>query len=143
LGSVSTSHAVFFFGPFAHRFSKGTLFAKRFEEAVLMNAKQLDLFEKFSATFPSITIKKWENMVEKWESNRNAPNPYNEVEKSMFLVLNSCYIIFNLYLETTLQDARLELAREETIRLASGCAPRHKVSVIGFFSMGFDIEDQQ
>lgn len=44
---------------------------------------------------------------------------------------------------TTLQDARLELAREENIQLASGHAPRHKVSVMGFFSMGFDIEDRQ
>lgn len=47
------------------------------------------------------------------------------------------------YLATTLQDARLELAREENAQLALGRAPRHKVSMIGFFSTGFDIEEQQ
>lgn len=66
--------------------SKGTLFAKRFKEAVLMNAKHTDLFDKFSATFPLNVIEKWEKMVETWESNRKAPNPYNEPEKSTYLV---------------------------------------------------------
>ena len=47
------------------------------------------------------------------------------------------------YLATTLQDARLELAREENAQLALGRAPRHKVSMIGFFSTGFDIKEQQ
>jgi hypothetical protein len=44
---------------------------------------------------------------------------------------------------TTLQDVRLELARYESRQLASGHIPRHKVTMMGFFSMGFDIEDQQ
>jgi hypothetical protein len=44
---------------------------------------------------------------------------------------------------TTLQDVRLELARNETLQLASGHVPRHKVTMTGLFSMAFDIEDQQ
>ena len=44
---------------------------------------------------------------------------------------------------TTLQDIRLEMTRQETLLLASGRVPRHKVTMMGFFSMGFDIEDQQ
>ena len=44
---------------------------------------------------------------------------------------------------TTLQDVRLELMREESAKLASGCTPRHKVFMMGFFSKGFDIEEQQ
>ena len=42
-----------------------------------------------------------------------------------------------------LQDARLELTQKETLELASGRQPRHKVTLMGFFSLGFDIEDQQ
>ncbi|KIJ90500.1 hypothetical protein K443DRAFT_116509 [Laccaria amethystina LaAM-08-1] len=103
-----------------------TLFAKRFEEAVLMKAKHTDVFNKFSATFPPAVVEKWERMVVKWEDNPKAANPYNEPERP-----------------TTLQDVRLELIREESAKLASGCTPRHKVSMMGFFSMGFDIEDQQ
>ena len=52
-------------------------------------------------------------------------------------------MITNLKTATTLHDVRLELARNETLQLASGCVPQHKVSMTGFFSMGFDIEDQQ
>lgn len=49
----------------------------------------------------------------------------------------------NKCLATTLQDVRLELTRRETLQLASGQVPRHKVTMMGYFSMGFDIEDQQ
>ena len=44
---------------------------------------------------------------------------------------------------TTMQDVRLELAREEGLQLASGQINRHKVTMMGFFTMGFDIEDRQ
>jgi hypothetical protein len=44
---------------------------------------------------------------------------------------------------TTLQDVRLELMQEESVKLVSGHTPRHKVSMMGFFSMGFNIEEQQ
>ena len=42
-----------------------------------------------------------------------------------------------------MQDVRLELAQEETLQHASGQLQRHKVTMTGFFSMGFDIEDRQ
>lgn len=51
-----------------------------------MSAKQKDTFDKFSSTFPSETIEKWVRMVEHWEADRKAPNPYEEPEKSMFIV---------------------------------------------------------
>ena len=44
---------------------------------------------------------------------------------------------------TTLQDIRLEMTWQETLLLASGRVPQHKVTMMGSFSMGFDIEDQQ
>ena len=47
------------------------------------------------------------------------------------------------FVATTLQDVHLELTRTETLQLASGQAPRNKVMMMGFFSMGFDIEDYQ
>jgi hypothetical protein len=52
-------------------------------------------------------------------------------------------MIADLTTATTLQDVRLELARNETLHFASGHVPRHKVTMTSFFSMGFDIEDQQ
>ena len=42
-----------------------------------------------------------------------------------------------------MQDVRLDLAQNETLQLVAGYTPRHKVSMMAFFSMGFDIEDQQ
>ena len=45
--------------------------------------------------------------------------------------------------DLTLQDVHLKLVWNEMQQLAAGCAPCHKVTLMGFFGMGFDIEDQQ
>ncbi|KAF8333820.1 hypothetical protein F5887DRAFT_892938 [Amanita rubescens] len=104
------------------------LFAKRFRDAAAMSAKHEVAFKEFSATFSTETVSKWLRMVEKWEKDpAKSPNPYQEPAKV-----------------TTIQDVRLEIAREEGRRIAAGEVPRHvKVTTIGFFNMGFDIEDQQ
>ena len=44
---------------------------------------------------------------------------------------------------TTLQDVRLELAREEAARSALGTIPRHEVSMATFLMTGFELEDSQ
>ena len=50
-----------------------------------MSVRQREIFEKFSATFPSDTVARWVRMVERWEGDRTAPNPYNEPDQSRFL----------------------------------------------------------
>jgi hypothetical protein len=47
-----------------------------------MSAKQTEIFEKFSATFPPETVSRWVRMVERWEGDPTAPNLYNEPEQS-------------------------------------------------------------
>ena len=82
-------------------------------------------------------------MVERWEANPKAPNPYNEPAQGEYFSPCTFETISNLSAATTLQDVRLNLTRNETLQLAAGHAPRHKVSMTAFFTMGFDIEDQQ
>ncbi|KAF8171335.1 hypothetical protein BJ912DRAFT_1025200 [Pholiota molesta] len=100
--------------------------ARRFEEATAMSAKQQTVFQQFSSSLPAMTTKKWERMIELWENNPKAPNPYTDNVRT-----------------TTLNDVRLELAKEEGFRIASGHTPQHEVTMLGFFNIGFDIEDQQ
>jgi hypothetical protein len=57
----------------------GTLFVKRFKEAVVMRRKHQDLFTKFSETFKPDTITKWEAMVKAWEVDLTKLNPYVEL----------------------------------------------------------------
>ena len=47
-----------------------------------MSTKQKETFKQFSSTFPPEVLKKWEKMVELWEANPMAPNPYDEPDKS-------------------------------------------------------------
>ena len=57
---------------------------------------------------------------------------------------NSCfYPITNILPGTTLQDVRLELAKEDAVQAALGKLPRHKVSSGGFLMIGFKLEDSQ
>ena len=44
-----------------------------------MSAKQTDIFNKLSATFPPETVKKWEAMILAWNANPKALNPYKEL----------------------------------------------------------------
>ena len=49
-----------------------------------MSVKHMEIFEKFLATFPPETVVRWVRMVECWEGDCTAPNPYNELEQSKF-----------------------------------------------------------
>lgn len=53
-----------------------------------------------------------------------------------------CYGV-NFLIGTTLQDVRLELAKEEATRGALGSLPRHEVSMASFLLTGFELEDSQ
>ena len=63
----------------------GSLFLKRFKEAIKMSIHQAEVFDRFSATFSPAAIKKWEAMVTAWNANANAPNPYQEPQSGQLL----------------------------------------------------------
>ena len=50
-----------------------------------MSAKQTEIFQQLSATFPPETVSKWERMVARWNANSKAPNPYTEPKSSKLL----------------------------------------------------------
>ncbi len=43
-----------------------------------MSQRQQKTHNEFTATFPCDTIQKWQRMIEVWNMNRKAPNPYVE-----------------------------------------------------------------
>ena len=53
-----------------------------------MSAKHSEIFEKFSATFPPENVARWVRMVERWEGDPKAPNPYDEPEQSKYFLLS-------------------------------------------------------
>jgi len=58
-----------------------------------MSAKQTETFKKFSATFPPEMVAKWVKMVECWEADPMAPNPYDELERSKFSISNVLSVV--------------------------------------------------
>lgn len=43
-----------------------------------MRTKHRELFAKFSATFKTETVSRWEESVKAWEADFDVPNPYEE-----------------------------------------------------------------
>jgi hypothetical protein len=50
--------------------------------AFVMSKRHQAIADQLSTTFPVETIKKWEEMVKKWEKDKMAPNPYAEPQCS-------------------------------------------------------------
>jgi hypothetical protein len=123
---------------------EGKLFLKRFHEAFKMSAKQTEVFNQLSATFTPETVTGWEAMVARWNKNQKAPNPYVEPKGGQSYSFNPlCACESNSLIESTLQDVRLELAKEEATQAALGRLPRHRISMATFLMTGFELEDSQ
>ena len=67
---------------------------KRFNEATEMSTKQADIFSQLSAMFSMETINKWETLVENWNADPKAPNPYQE-PKNCKLCLYDILCLYN------------------------------------------------
>ncbi|KIL68676.1 hypothetical protein M378DRAFT_184632 [Amanita muscaria Koide BX008] len=103
------------------------LFLKRLKEAYVMQNKHRDIFNKFSATFSSSTIEKWEKMLFDWTADPSKPNPFEEPVSA-----------------TSLQDVRLELTKEDAAEARANETPRSiKATLTSFFMTGLDLEEQQ
>ena len=123
----------------------GTLFLKRFKNAMKMADIQTEIFTQLMATFTPDTTKKWEEMVVEWNVNpKNAPNPYREPCSGNYLVYScSFFKILISIAGTTLQDVRLVLAKEEAAQAALGQIHQHKTSLSSFLMTDFELEDRQ
>ena len=60
-----------------------------------MSIKQADTFDQLSATFLPETIAKWEAIVENWNADPKAPNPYREPKGRKSISLRHCMRLRN------------------------------------------------
>jgi hypothetical protein len=65
----------------------GTALSEQLRTAVMMSQKQQLHHQELTATFNSKIIQEWEKMVESWDNDPRAPNPYMEpiISKSLSL----------------------------------------------------------
>lgn len=81
-------------------------------------------------------------MVEEWIANRTKPNPYQEPAGRKFSWLNITDYT-KILTETTMQEIRFELAKEDAKEAEQGINTPHKTSLTSFLTKGFDLEEQQ
>ncbi|RXW11429.1 hypothetical protein EST38_g14426, partial [Candolleomyces aberdarensis] len=98
-----------------------------FNGANIRKIVNLPAFAKLSATFSEELKVKWTRVVSEWERDPSKrPNPYDDVK-----------------LETTLQDVRLQLAKEDANEAARGAVSAHQMSTSTFLITGLELEEQQ
>ena len=56
----------------------GTTLLAQLRKATVMSRKQKQNHEEFTATLPLPVVEKWQKMVDDWNADRRAPNPYIE-----------------------------------------------------------------
>jgi len=108
-----------------------------------MSKRHQAIADQLSETFSKETVKKWERMVKCWNKDKSAPNPYAEPQCSTLQHPLTLECMLKMYLATTLQDVRLQFAKEEAVQAARGVLPKHKTTLTGFFFAAFEIEEQQ
>jgi len=54
-----------------------------------MRKKQQEIYNQMTVTFPPEVIEKWTAMVNKWEDDPTSPNPYEEPQCCMCLIIRS------------------------------------------------------
>jgi hypothetical protein len=122
----------------------GPLFLKRLKEAYAMRDKHTLIFQQFSSTFPPETVQTWEAMVLAWTNDKSKPNPYKEPAPcSSYRTLYRFYFTYISLLATTLQDVRLDLAKEEATEAARGRVSPHNATLTTFLTTALDLEEQQ
>ncbi|KAN0105342.1 hypothetical protein V8E52_011131 [Russula decolorans] len=105
----------------------GTGLSDMLKGAIMMSQRQQKNHDEFTAIFPSDTIRKWQNMVEDWNANRKAPNPYVEPVAS-----------------TSIASLRLEIAKEEAASTeTTGADQPHDMTPSLLIQNGLDLEEQQ
>jgi hypothetical protein len=79
--------------PFAHPFYvlTGRHLRSKLSEAVPASRKHRALLNALSATFPPQTVSEWTKMVEDWQEDVTAPNPFEET------ALGTARFLFTLY----------------------------------------------
>ncbi|RDX39929.1 hypothetical protein OH76DRAFT_1366991 [Lentinus brumalis] len=91
-------------------------------------ASQKKEFEAFTQSFKTENIVKWEKDVKEWEGDMTKPDPYH--------VASTGLSVATLVLD--------DIAREEQEKAAlPGHVAVHKISALGFVTMGLDLEESQ
>jgi len=110
-----------------------------------MSQKQQKNHAEFTATFPSGTTRKWQQMVEDWNANPKASNPYIEpvVGKYCSLSIHFMAIFSCSFPGTSITSLRLEIAKEEAALTETGIDQPHEMTPAVLIQNGLDLEEQQ
>ncbi|KAI0323170.1 hypothetical protein GY45DRAFT_1341622, partial [Cubamyces sp. BRFM 1775] len=104
----------------------GPFLAKSLRQATQMAVKQRQIFNEFSATFPTDIVREWERVILLWNINPGrGPDPYEEPETT-----------------TKLSKVRIELAKEDAADV-SATPTVLDMSPSVFIQVGLDLEEQQ
>jgi hypothetical protein len=81
----------------SHFFSRvlfiGRHLRSKLREAIPASKKHRALLNALSATFHPQTVAEWTQMVEDWQEDASAPNPFEETALGRWHFFSSCYVV--------------------------------------------------
>ncbi|KAI0261418.1 hypothetical protein BC834DRAFT_830320, partial [Gloeopeniophorella convolvens] len=104
----------------------GVSLRKNLLEAAFYRDKNVKIFDQLDDVFDPKLTEEWRKDVEAWEVDGSRPNPYDEK-----------------FVATSLDDVRLELAKQESEEAARGIYSLHQTTVSMLLDVGLDLEEQQ
>jgi len=109
-----------------------------------MQERHRQLFFQFSDTFSSETRDSWQESINAWKSDHAQPNPYMDPGPSKSTIFaRTVESDLIAHVESTMQEVRLELAKDDATSAAQGGIFIHKSSLTGFITRGIELEEQQ
>jgi len=109
-----------------------------------MQERHQQLFLQFSDTFSSATRDSWQESINAWKSDHAQPNPYMDPGPSKSTIFaRTVESDLIAHVESTMQEVRLELAKDDATSAAQGGIFIHKSSLTGFITRGIELEEQQ
>ncbi|KAI0259635.1 hypothetical protein BC834DRAFT_905195 [Gloeopeniophorella convolvens] len=103
----------------------GVSLHKNLLEAILFRDKNVKILDQLTQVFEPEVTEEWRRDVEAWENDSLYPNPYKET-----------------FVETSLDDVRLGLAKQEAEEASRGIFSLHQTTVSMLLDVGFDLEDE-
>ncbi|EIN11591.1 hypothetical protein PUNSTDRAFT_62212 [Punctularia strigosozonata HHB-11173 SS5] len=104
----------------------GDAFRKSLVNTMEEGLKHRDVLADFTQRFEPETIKGWEVMIHRWESDPSQPNPYEEIEEAI-----------------SVNKLRQELAKEDEVNTSSNKTALHQTSPSAFIQQGFALLTQR
>ncbi len=101
-------------------------------------------FQEFTKSFNKENVAQWEKDVQEWEADMKKPDPYHVASTGASVISVTLISLLTTVSGPSQAQIKKDIAREEQAKAAlPGHVAVHKISALGFITMGLELEESQ